>query len=84
MKNALITGVAGMVGSHLTDFLLENTDWNIYGFCRWNDSLENLEHLSPRINKKDRIELIYGDLNDLSSIINAIQIAKPEIGRAHV
>lgn len=24
-KRALITGVTGMVGSHLTDFLLENT-----------------------------------------------------------
>ena len=25
-KKALITGVTGMVGSHLADFLLENTD----------------------------------------------------------
>ena len=23
----LITGITGMVGSHLADFLLENTDW---------------------------------------------------------
>lgn len=78
MKNALITGVAGMVGSHLTDFLLLNTDWNIYGFCRWNDSLENLEHLSPLINKKDRLQLIYGDLNDLASIMNAVDLSKPD------
>lgn len=32
---ALITGITGMVGSHLTDFLLENTDWDVYGVCRW-------------------------------------------------
>ena len=78
MKNALITGVAGMVGSHLIDYLIENTDWKIYGFCRWNDSLENLEHLSPMINKKERIELVYGDLNDLASLINAVETSKPD------
>jgi GDPmannose 4,6-dehydratase len=77
MGSVLITGIAGMVGSHLTDFLLENTDWKIYGFCRWNDNLENIEHLSDRINKKDRIELIYGDLNDLASMINVVNISKP-------
>jgi len=78
MKNrALITGFTGMVGSHLADFLIENTDWEIYGFCRWNDSLENIEHLSKRINNKDRIHLIYGDLNDLSSLIAAVEKASP-------
>ena len=55
MKNVLITGVCGMVGSHLVDFLLENTDWKIYGFARWIDSMDNLEHLSDRINKKNRL-----------------------------
>ena len=28
-KVAFITGITGMVGSHLADFLLENTDWEI-------------------------------------------------------
>lgn len=78
MKNVLITGICGMVGSHLADFLLEKTDWKIYGFARWIDSMDNLEHLSDRINKKDRIELIYGDLNDLSSLINAVNKSKPD------
>jgi len=78
MKNVLITGVCGMVGSHLVDFLLENTDWKIYGFARWIDSMDNLEHLSDRINKKDRLELIYGDLNDMSSLISAINKSKPD------
>ena len=71
-KTTLITGVTGMVGSHLVDYLLNNTDWKIYGLARWNDSLENIEHLSEHINKKDRIELIYGDLNDLASLITAV------------
>ena len=77
-ERALITGITGMVGSHLADYLLENTDWKIYGFCRWNDSLENIEHLSDKINKKDRIELIYGDLNDLASLITTIDKSKPD------
>ena len=31
MAKALITGITGMVGSPLVDFLLENTDWEVYG-----------------------------------------------------
>ena len=71
--NALITGITGMVGSHLVDYLIENTEWNIYGFIRWNDRLDNLEHHFDRINKKDRIFLINGDLNDLPSVISAVE-----------
>jgi GDPmannose 4,6-dehydratase len=78
MPNVLITGITGMVGSHLADYLLENTDWKIYGFCRWNDSFDNLEHLVERINAKDRLELIYGDLNDLASLIDSVTISKPD------
>ncbi len=78
MKNVLITGITGMVGSHLTDYLLKNTDWKIYGFCRWNDSLENIEHLSDEINKRKRIELLYGDLNDVASLIKTVNSAFPD------
>jgi len=77
-KTAFITGITGMVGSHLADFLLENTDWKIYGFARWNDDLDNINHLLPVINKKERIRLIYGDLNDLSSLLYALDIARPD------
>ena len=68
MKRVLITGITGMVGSHLADFLYENTDWKIYGMCRWNDDYNNINHLMPEINNKGRIELLYGDLNDLASL----------------
>lgn len=78
MITAFITGITGMVGSHLTDYLLANTDWKIYGLARWNDSLDNIEHLAGEINKKERIELIYGDLNDLASLITAVDKAKPD------
>ena len=71
--NVLITGITGMVGSHLVDYLIENTDWDIYGFIRWNDRLDNLEHHFDRINKKDRFFLINGDLNDLPSVVKAVE-----------
>ena len=31
-KRVFITGITGMVGSHLLDYLLNNTDWEIHGF----------------------------------------------------
>lgn len=78
MKTAFITGITGMVGSHLVDFLLENTDWYIYGLVRWNDKMDNIEHLMDKINNKDRVELVYGDINDLSSLLVAFKDTKPD------
>ncbi|MGX6565915.1 GDP-mannose 4,6-dehydratase [Cupriavidus necator] len=77
-KRALITGITGMVGSHLADFLLENTDWEIYGLCRWRSPLDNIAHLLPRINQKDRISLVYGDLRDYLSIHEAVRQSQPD------
>ena len=77
MKSAFVTGITGMVGSHLVDYLLKETDWNIYGFCRWNDSLENIEHLAEEINNNERLKLLYGDLNDLASILVALDESQP-------
>ena len=67
-----------MVGSHLADFLLERTDWDLYGMCRWRSPLDNVEHLVPRANKKDRVHFLNGDLNDYVSLQTAIEEAKPD------
>jgi GDP-mannose 4,6-dehydratase len=77
-QRAFITGVTGMVGSHLVDYLLEHTDWEIYGLCRWRSPLDNLAHLLPRINKRDRVHLLYGDLRDYHSIHEAVRVAAPD------
>lgn len=77
-KRVLITGITGMVGSHLADFLLENTDWEIYGLCRWRSPLDNVSHLLPRINEKNRIRLVYGDLRDYLSIHEAVKQSTPD------
>ncbi len=78
MKTAFITGFTGMVGSHLADYLINNTDWNIVGLARWNENYENVEHLFDSINKKNRIKLVYGDINDFSSIYQIVQNEKPD------
>ena len=75
---ALITGITGMVGSHLCDFLLENTDWDVYGVCRWRSPLDNVEHLLERVNHKDRVFFEYADLNDQVSLITVLQSVKPD------
>ncbi len=77
-KRAFITGITGMVGSHLADFLLENTDWDIIGLCRWRSPLDNINHLIPRMNKKDRLRLVYGDLRDSDSIDHAVKHVQPD------
>ena len=77
-KVALITGVTGMVGSHLADYLLKNTDWYIFGMCRWRSPFDNIKHLIKDIEDKNRIELVYGDLNDYSSLQNVVSISKPD------
>ena len=77
-KKALITGITGMVGSHLADYLLANTDWDIYGMCRWRSPLDNIEHLIPMINDNIRIKLLYGDLRDYVSLREAIKASSPD------
>lgn len=67
-----------MVGSHLADFILENTDWEIFGMARWRSPMDNLRHLSDRINQRDRIRLVHGDLRDSLSMFNAVEQSRPD------
>lgn len=76
--NVLITGITGMVGSHLADYLLEHTDWEIYGMCRWRSPLDNVEHLLDRANRKERMHFVHGDLCDYVSLANAVEESRPD------
>jgi GDPmannose 4,6-dehydratase len=58
MTTAFISGITGMVGSHLADYLIENTDWDIHGLIRWRSPLDNISHQVKEINSKKRIKLI--------------------------
>ena len=75
---ALITGITGMVGSHLADLLLEKTDWNIVGMARWRSPLDNISHLIPSINGAGRVSLAYGDLRDSASLDHVVQESRPD------
>lgn len=78
MKTALITGISGMVGSHLADYLIENTDYKIVGLLRWRSPLDNISHLVPKANAESRIGFAYGDLRDTLSIEKVVQDSRPD------
>lgn len=78
MKKVLITGITGMVGSHLADYLVKETDWDIYGMCRWRSPLDNIRHLVDDINSRKRVFLTYGDLRDSLSIDCVFENVKPD------
>ncbi len=77
-KRAFITGITGMVGSHLADYLVAHTDWDIVGLCRWRSQLDNLRGLIPRINQGSRIRLVYGDIRDEHSVNEAVRQTLPD------
>ena len=74
----LITGITGMVGSHLADFLLSETDWDIYGMCRWRSPLDNVSHLMDRANRSDRLKFLSADLRDSISLLNVVEEVRPD------
>ena len=77
-KKILITGITGQVGSQLADYVLENTQYDVVGMMRWQESMDNLYHLTERINKKDRISLYYADLNDYAAMSRMLRDVRPE------
>lgn len=72
MKKVLITGITGFAGSHLMDYILENTDYQVYGLKRMNANLRNVNHAM------DRITLLDGDLLDESSLISVLRKVMPD------
>jgi GDP-4-dehydro-6-deoxy-D-mannose reductase len=78
-NKALITGITGQVGSQMADFLLEKTNYEVFGMMRWQEPMENLYHLSNRINNKDRIYVYYADLNDYASLDRMIKDIRPDV-----
>ncbi len=67
---AFITGIGGFAGSHLAEFLLNNTDWEVSGLIR--TSPGNVAHL------QDKIRLVRGDLKDYGSVESALAQIRPD------
>ena len=74
----LITGITGQVGSLLADYVLENTSYDVVGMMRWQEPMDNLYHLTDRVNRKDRISLHYADLNDYSALARMLKTVRPD------
>ena len=74
-KKILILGVTGQDGSFMARLMLEKK-YLVYGLCRRVSyfNRNRIEHL--RNNKN--LKLIYGDLNDFSSIMDIINKSKPD------
>jgi len=78
-KKVLITGITGMVGSHLMDFLIDETNYTIIGGCRWRSPLDNVQHHLSLANQKKRLFFEEFDLTDLGSMINIFKKHQPDI-----
>ena len=72
MKTALITGINGMDGSHLADFLLKK-GYKVYGVERRSSSKNrtNTEHL------EDKVIFLQGDLTDQNSLLRCLKESNP-------
>ena len=74
-RKALITGISGMDGSHLADFLLEK-DYKVYGMERRSSSKNrgNTDHLDSATD----FEFVDGDLTDQNSLLRLVKSVQPD------
>jgi GDP-4-dehydro-6-deoxy-D-mannose reductase len=68
----LITGITGMVGSHLADYCLERGDVEVVGTVRWRSPRENIAAIA------DRIRLVEVDLRDQGGVRRMVEDVEPE------
>lgn len=78
---ACITGITGQTGSYLCDLLLSK-GYKVYGLKRRSSSLntERIDHVyvDPHIDS-GKLEMVYGDLADYSSLASWIGDIKPDL-----
>lgn len=69
----LITGITGMVGSHLAEyFLSEFPGTEVHGLIRWRSPRQNI------VNVQSKVTLHQGDLRDLNSLVEVLRKVKPD------
>src|SRR5215510_1749753 len=79
-KTALISGITGQDGSFLTELLLDK-GYEVYGIIRRSSSFNTnrLDHLYRDPHEKStRLRLLYGDLNDSSSLNTILRKVQPD------
>src|SRR4029079_13136234 len=78
-RRALITGVTGQDGSYLAELLL-GKGYQVFGMIRRSSSFNTgrIDHIYQDPHESDlRFQLLYGDLNDGSSISRILQRVEP-------
>jgi GDPmannose 4,6-dehydratase len=73
MKRALITGITGQDGRYLANFLAEK-GYQVFGLIRG----QNNPKASLVMHETPSLELVDGDLRDLSSLIAAVERVQPD------
>jgi len=80
VKKALISGITGQDGSYLAEFLL-GKGYEVYGIIRRSSSF-NTGRIDPIYEDPHvphrRLNLVYGDLNDASSLNRIIRTIQPD------
>lgn len=80
MSTALITGITGQDGSYLAEFLLAK-GYEVYGIIRRSSSFNTARideiYQDPHV-PNARLHLIYGDLNDGSSLNKILRMVRPD------
>jgi len=80
MKTALITGITGQDGSYLAEFLLAK-GYTVYGIIRRSSSFNTgrINHIYKDPHEPHaEMRLVYGDLNDGSSLNRIIRTTQPD------
>jgi GDPmannose 4,6-dehydratase len=81
MKTALITGITGQDGSYLAELLLAK-GYRVFGVIRRSSTFNTsrIDHLyvDPLEDPSTPLRLVYGDLNDASSLNQIIASVKPD------
>ena len=73
MTTALITGITGQDGHHLTKFLLEK-DYKIFGLVNGQRNFNEIAF----VERFPEVQLIKGDLADFSSLISVMKVSQPD------
>jgi GDPmannose 4,6-dehydratase len=79
-KRALITGITGQDGSYLAELLLEK-GYEVYGIIRRSSTFNTtrLDDIYQDPHEPDvRMKLVYGDLNDASSLNRVLRTVRPD------
>jgi GDPmannose 4,6-dehydratase len=79
-KKALITGITGQDGSYLAELLLSK-DYDVYGIIRRSSSFNTgrIDEIYQDPHVQDaRLHLLYGDLNDASSLNKILRTVRPD------